>query len=376
MRKAKIETKQDRLNKIQKYRSQIREVILPIVSQNGWNYRGDYPLETQLLQDMLILNPSKLIGFTVRIIKNEDGDLVTEEWLDDNGMDDSICPIIDINSSHESFTVNIPGYGHYRTYPDYVELIDDITLLYPTDIKGLLEQERIRKIDHTVKFLNDFKQLEKQKLENSVASYANDCAYHETELKNRQKLWKESKEKLSTLKVETFTKDNLKLQIAKIKKHKKIINAYMDDSGRITVLTDMLVGINPLDNKKTRFKIGRFYITFIIGERTIIKAYNLDYAYLGTLKGSWIDPFNIRYYHPNIKQGVICWGDHQNEVNQLLINAHLFLFIDFLIRFLSLYPHDGGNPYIQFNTWKLKRKKIPPQADNIIYTIGKELKKW
>lgn len=170
----------------------------------------------------------------------------------------------------------------------------------------------------------------------------------EREIVRKKKLVRQTKEqiqmvrKLSDLTEETFI-DSLEL----LKKHKKI--TYAGYKENLSIETAMLYATNKETGEADlSLPIGRFAMRFNVqGNIRDAGFINLDYSYVS----------GYHYAHPTIENGILCAGDNEGELNFLLRTGNFYTLCDLLISFLSLFPQDGGNPYIKPVVW-LKRKVV------------------
>lgn len=149
---------------------------------------------------------------------------------------------------------------------------------------------------------------------------------------------------ISGKKIKTLSLKDLNEIIATIKKHALVEDVYISKQASLIVLTKELVGVDP--------ETGKVLKTPVIG-RMILKteilsgisfAYNLD----------WTDG---QHGHPNLTGHSICKGSTEADLMRFAKAGDYYAVIDLLILFFSLYPQDGGSPYIDFDTWlKIRRR--------------------
>lgn len=168
-------------------------------------------------------------------------------------------------------------------------------------------------------------------------------------------------EQLKAMKAATpeskLTPDDITARIAEIKKHRKVQDAYINDSGSIIVLTKPLKVISQKTRKETRIPLGRFIFRFGMNSGyMLLYAQNRDYIAYG--KG-----------HPNISGSHICLGEEKENFYNLLDQAQFYALVESLIYFLQLFPHDGGDPYVNHLDW-LEKKIRNTTDDNSLLTIG------
>ena len=142
----------------------------------------------------------------------------------------------------------------------------------------------------------------------------------------------------------TYTEKSLAEQFAMIKKHAHIEKAYISVDGNIIVITKMLEALDgntlkPLDRRFGRMIIRLHYDKN--GGSYSIKASNMDFASASGRE------------HPNIStdDNTICWGNNGTEVLSMLQTGSIYLLVDFMITFFSLFPHPSGSPYTNPIEW-------------------------
>lgn len=179
-------------------------------------------------------------------------------------------------------------------------------------------------------------------LKREKANYLRQIEKYDKDIKHKEGLVASGKESKMDLK-------GLAALVASINKQDKVEDAYIGIKGNLVVFTKMLYGLDSTGKEDKSVEIGRFIFRMpLIGLSPI--AFNLDYAVSPT--GS--DP----YWHPNIRGTNICQGDNAKEILGAARAGQLYELVDFLIIFLSLYPHDGGNPYIGFPEWLQQRTRL------------------
>lgn len=149
-----------------------------------------------------------------------------------------------------------------------------------------------------------------------------------------------------------YSKKHLITLLTQLRAHAKVEDAYLSREGKIIVITKMLYPIKKnKENKKSQ--VGRFSISYNHSSRQGVQRItivNLDYV-LHTDDNS--------YYHPNIRtDGSICWGENKQEVENMWSRDELYELTDFIILFLSLFPHDEGSPYTDPEGWLENKEKV------------------
>lgn len=155
------------------------------------------------------------------------------------------------------------------------------------------------------------------------------------DLKNAEKSLKEIEKSHRSYSASDFTKE-----VALIKKHTMVEDVYISDQNNLIVLTKDLVAVNSETGKPRPEHIGRFIMRFTLGSNSVIQISNRD----------WLCDNN--YWHPNIPtDGQVCWGNGQTVVRTMLKKGEFYMLVDFIITFLSLFPHDGGRPHKSHMDW-------------------------
>ena len=355
-----------------KYYPKARELVEKILNEyhggiQEWDYLSD---NQRLLQTLYVIDLEKLNGVEVRLTLNDDGDEVDGATLSDMGWSSDQGVIASVgNHGWYYFDVNFPDYSRYSTHIGATEAITDLIPLFP-DLKAWIKDYPLMKINRLVAILDTNKNATRTNLENNLMGYQSDMDHYQKNIINLGKSILADTEKLANLVVDPYTLDRLKADINKLNKHSGVESAYISEEGIICVVTKMLYNHNPLDGKKGRLKIGRFYIEMYPSLGTI-NIYNLDYRYY--------HPDGLtNYWHPCIKGKVVCWGEHKYQVEEMLSTAKFFVLTDFIITFLSTYPHSlDSNPWIGFDRWREKRVKTTSEeaTSNNWYTI-KESYQW
>ena len=343
-----------------KYYPKARELVEKIISEyyNGARNWDHLPDRQKLLQSLYIIDKEKLQGLEVELILDQDGTSVDDGWLSDMEWSSSQGTVYNTsNFNYPALEVNFPDYSRYYCNIEQLDLLGDpelLKLLFP-DLKEWVKQYPYRKINRIIESFNQNRNQEKYNLEGNLKSYQQDLKHYQDCIIEKNKYIMETISKLDNIVVDPYTLDRLKADVLKLTKHSGIEKAYISDAGVLCVVTEMLVNRNPLDNKKGRLKIGRFYIE-MFPDQGSIKIYNLDYKFTNS---------DNTYSHPCIKNYMVCWGDHKYQVQEMLNKANLFTLVDFIVTFLSTYPHNDSNPYIGWETWKLKRVKISPDESQV-----------
>lgn len=378
------EAKASRLKALAKYIPILHNIAQEVANAKGYDFINpvqDNP-EILLFQFVQKVMPDKLTDhvFKVQLVTDNRGNPIEDNmphWDNYEGIIRSVD-----NGANEICLRVCNGSDTWYSRPFEFTLISDITLLLPENIPAFIRQHAKRKLEAIINYHNEIKQGEKKNTEYAIADRKKNIEYHAENLKREKDLLTPLEEKLKNLVVIDYTTKSLKKEIAKIQKLSLITTAYLSKDLTLTILTKPLYGTDPITHTISKFNIGRLYINIQLGNRFRVRVYNLDYVSFGkrrvlapTVSTRIADKNSDRYYHPNIHVGEVCWGDHGNYVNGLLRNANFYVFTDFLLTFFSTYPHDGGNPYINFTTWKRARSVITKLID-VQYTIPQELKKW
>jgi hypothetical protein len=177
-------------------------------------------------------------------------------------------------------------------------------------------------------------EIYKSGLNDRIESYKREVRNYQDNIKKNKKEIKEKELLLSGI-----IKPDVEKDLALIKELKPIEKAYIADSGNIIILT------KEIKTSPQKYSIGKFLIKIYKGGSGIeienrTKSFRSDED----------ESTNI-YSHPNIENGNVCWGSHGGWVTDVLRSGRYLQLIDFVLTFLSTYPHDGGNPYIDFNRW-------------------------
>lgn len=148
--------------------------------------------------------------------------------------------------------------------------------------------------------------------------------------------------------VKDFTLKDIEQEIESIKRNKKIADAYISVNGNLIIITNMLYALDIEGKENKDIEMGRYVFKTPLTGRDI-RAFGLDYKCGSDGSVHW---------HPNIMGSGICWGENALEMNNISNSGQLYELADLLIVFFSLNPHDGGSPYIDFESWMEERTKV------------------
>lgn len=209
---------------------------------------------------------------------------------------------------------------------------------------------------------NDVVNTERRNLQSIISSEESNINSYREKITLSEDRIKRSEEKLEGIKETSIDENYLKDILKQISSHKMVEQAYLDEGGRINVITKKLGYVK--GKKVTKYVIGRMY--FVIDPvRADFHVYNLDYATLYEDDG-WdnneelFHPLRISNYHMNITSGGdVCQGEQTNAFRDYLKNFDLYLFVDLLIEFLSVEHNEDADPYITASAFFKEKKKIP-----------------
>lgn len=134
-------------------------------------------------------------------------------------------------------------------------------------------------------------------------------------------------------------------ELEQIQKHSLVEEVYLSNYGNIFIKTKMLNLISRDTMEDTGIQLGQMLFRYSYSSRPEVMAHNLSY-----------DDSN-HHGHPNLKHGKICRGENEIEINNMFKAQQLYVLTDFLITFFTLYPQDGGDPFIGFESWLEERRK-------------------
>lgn len=241
------------------------------------------------------------------------------------------------------------------------------------------EAVRMKGVNSLLSTVNSHRSKRSQEINNDLNGNARNISQHESAL---QKLQTDRKILLSTkTALEKSDEGQLDLElimgrIEELKKHVAIEDAYLAKSGNIIIFTKMLHAVNPQTNKSRRNNVGKFTISLGYSGSHFLYISNRSYSYADPEEYDEDDGDAPDYNdHPNISSTSVCLGDDQVLVKSMFNAFDLFMLVDYLIQFLTLFPHDAGSPYVDHMHWlehkhELKQEDTEFIEDKLVLTKG------
>lgn len=275
------------------------------------------------------------------------------------------CAIMGASALHEGIVLNVDvpenlvrgliatvdcyGLGVHKV-PLIALIIDSAN--YPQEIpqiKDMLVYKYIYSINTKINRQYEVMVGDIRSEEANVANQKRSIATSEARIKQYKSILA-SKEKFS------IDQASLKAMFVKIKKNKKVKEAFLNTDGRVVVITKPLFYIQ--NGKVTKKEIGRFMFVFDMNyiNENGIRAYNLDYGYYGSEEE---EEEYVENYHMNVNSdGGVCMGDQHLDFLNLLKQFEIYLLTDYLIEFLSIEHSETANPYISAQTFFEHKKPL------------------
>lgn len=193
------------------------------------------------------------------------------------------------------------------------------------------------------------RRTEIQNLDRRRIDYERSIISYEQQISSWQKLLKDITVQIKADKTPAWTYEEIINNFNNLAKNKYVENAWLKDNLDMVIETKMLYAIDREGKKHEEMPIGR--MTFTLGPGGCY-ADNLDYACIKA--GS-----SHVYPHPNIQGVSICKGANELEINKFARAYDYLELTDFLIHFFTLWPHDGGTPYVPFDLWMANKTSHP-----------------
>lgn len=143
--------------------------------------------------------------------------------------------------------------------------------------------------------------------------------------------------------------------LEELKKIKKVANAYLTNDNYLVVETQML-HLSHNTEEYEEFEgneVGKYVIAMPLNGTNGLQIFNLTHCYHedsdytdedGNYEGSHMD-------HPNVSAGMPCLGENKDSLFSMRSAGNYFHMVDFLLLFLTLFPHDGDSPYMDAHEW-------------------------
>lgn len=230
---------------------------------------------------------------------------------------------------------------------NYCDITESIELPIPE--KKLTPPELIGEMFTAIQLKT---KTEQRNLTLDLARRKKDMAFSKIRVRDYMKQARELESKIRQVRETSATPKGLLSEIEMLVNHEYVNDVYFSNKGNIFVETVPLEFISKATGKKNGKPLGRMLFRYSYTQTNSsynVMAHNLDYTYGG-------------HGHPNISSAVICQGENQREIKSMYQNMQLYALTDFLITFFTLYPQDGGNPYVGFTDYIRGRVKLAEQS--------------
>lgn len=232
-------------------------------------------------------------------------------------------------------------------------------------IKKVLKQDKQALFMPLLNRVNSGRNYEAKSLRDNISSTKDSIKYYTKEIANYKKIIKEKEAKLSTIKVQDWTIEDLFKSIDSIAKHKDVEWAFITKDFYLVVQTKPLLQYDAIEEKQLDEIVGRY--AFRINLQTYaVEVQPLDFLSQG-------------YRHPHVMTAPysICWGNVSGLLNNTIKSGELYNAVDTLIVFFSTFPQveGGGHRARYWLVWLYYRQlsftKNPWMKLKPIHTIGK-----
>jgi len=256
--------------------------------------------------------------------------------------------------------------GNINTYyVSSVEAVDNTDI--PEDFRLLYSQ--LVGSPKLVEFDRRFQQI----ANNDLASLQNrKNVLEDEERRYKEELQRIEKDKtLVQASIANFkpTQVNYKSLLAQLKKNKQIRGAYIDEALNLYIFTKPLHLVpNPkvtdagewvMENKDKL--LGSFVIKVnLLGELTVFNYTHVSVFETDNDNDEDRDSHGT-YAHPNVEiNGSVCQGNNSTQIRYMIKNGQFCELADFMIFFLSTFPHDAGRPFMDRRRWLKDLQPIIP----------------
>lgn len=146
------------------------------------------------------------------------------------------------------------------------------------------------------------------------------------------------------------------LRLEELRKMKKVANAYITNGDYLVVETATLT-LTPNADEFDEYDgetIGRFALCIPLVGTNGTRIINRTHCYHK-------DGDSIHYHHPNVSGDIPCFGENDNSLFSMRSAGNYYSMVDFLILFLSLFPHDGNAPFVDADYWIDNIRECPKE---------------
>lgn len=245
-----------------------------------------------------------------------------------------------------SFKLHLEDNSIYLAYIFQLEPLFKWKLQKPTakELADYKKNQTNKVILSAIDMLNKQINYSIRDVKSALDSRRGDVESYKNAMLTQAKEVERLEELLSKKEVKNLTLKDIEAELAAIKRNQKVADAYISTQGHLIVITKMLYALDTTGKENKKIEIGRFvFNTPLTGKN--VRAFGLDYV------------AEDEHSHPNLRGSSICWGENATELKSISDSGQLYELVDLLIIFFSLYPHDGGSPYIDFDSWLEERER-------------------